>query len=108
MAVRHSTRIGYGFYITNAEFLRLGSQTQFKNSPYTLAINALDPENTDYFFGITMASVTTGQGFCLPSRWNLSDEEVEEMINAFTQFFPNKVDKGCHDYVMADYEEVDE
>lgn len=54
-----------------------------------------------------MASLTEGQGFCLPSRWNLSDEVVETMINEFKRYFYDKAQEGCHDYILTDCEEIE-
>lgn len=107
--MHHSTHIGYGFYVTNQELNHLSTSNQqaFKDNQYTIIVNEYDPENTDYFFGIKMASLTEGQGFCLPSRWNLSDEVVETMINEFKRYFYDKAQEGCHDYILTDCEEIE-
>ena len=101
-AIRHITHIGYGFYVTNDEYRTLGNKRQsFLTNQYTLPISPFDAENTDYFFGIKMASVVEGQGFCLPSRWNIPDETIESMITNFKTYFTRNVYE-CHDYVLSE------
>ena len=105
MAVRYSTHIGYGYYITNQEYFSITNKQGFLNSEYTVPMNKFDPVITDYFFGIKMASIMPGHGFCFPSSWNLNEEEIEEMKNTFKSFYPNRASYKCNDYVFTEYEE---
>lgn len=108
--VRNNTYIGHGYWVNTEEFNSLTNQQEFLASPYTMAINKDDysgPDATpEYFFGIKLASITSGQGFILPANWNLNTEDIETMKTAFKNLVPAREDYGCHDYVIADREVV--
>ena len=107
MSVRYSTRIGYGFYIPYEEIREVFGEdenlyNEFQENDYAMAIDAYNPDTSDYFFGIEYITLDPGDICNIPVYHNfLTSGVVSDMIDEFKKFFPNHKDMMCHDWVLS-------
>lgn len=96
VSVRNTQYIGYGYLLTGSESVRAKNI----NSEYVFFI-----DNDRCFFGLKNPPISEN-GFILPSRWNFTDEEIENMKSEFLSIFPNSKAE-LKDYMLSDREVIE-
>lgn len=91
MSVDYSTKLGYGFKVTKDEYLSLSEEklNEFQENDYTLALNSLAFDVTDYFFGFDLKSINPGEMTTLDFDYKYPDGTIEELKEYYHYYFPN-------------------
>ena len=100
MSVNYSSRMGYGFIVKYHE-LPIERFEQFQESDYAFAIDAWDPDNSIYFFGLMMNAADPGEYFMIPPVTSYNHEQFIEMMDEYKSFFPNKKSYMPHSYILS-------
>lgn len=100
MSVCYSSRMGYGFIVKCHE-LPTEKLEQFQESDYAFAIDAWDPDNSVYFFGLMMNAAEPGEYFMIPPVTSYNHEKFIEMMDEYKSFFPNQKSYMPHSYVLS-------
>ena len=103
MSVHYSSELGYGFIVQRQEYRELSEEKfhEFQRSAYAFAIDAWDPDNSTYFFGLMTLHADPSEYFRVPPVTPYSHEDLIKMIDEYKSFFPGKEPYMPHSYVLS-------
>ena len=103
MRVRYSSRLGYGFIVKRREYRELSNEKfkQFQESDYAFAIDAWDPDNSIYFFGLMMDTADSSEYFMVLPVASYDHDKFMEMMNEYKSYFPYQESYMPHSYVLS-------